>query len=241
MDGERSADVSGEVRGISIIIPAFNEAENLPIVVREVQQVARELALPDGHEIVIVDDGSRDGTREVVTRIAAENAHVVVCKHATNRGLGAALLTGYAAAEKPFVCYFPADGQVPPSTLHDLISAIGPAEIVTTAYDTRPDTPIRLLQSRVERLIIRLLFPEAPDIRGVPRLMRRGVPAELPLSSSSGFVNFELLLMAARRGRKIETVIIGCRPRIGGESKVNNWRTILRTLRELVKLRCRRF
>ena len=239
-----NADPAGTVTRIdslSIIIPAFNEAENLPIVIDDVQREAGKHVADGQCEIIIVDDGSQDETSTVAGKAGEQDTRIVVRRHPQNRGLGAAIRTGYEAATMSYVCYFTADGQVPVSSLPQLIDAIGDADIVTTAYTARPDRGIRLLQSKVERLIIRMLFPGTPDIRGVPRFMKREVVTQIPMTSTSGFVNFELLLRATRNNLKIVTVYIDCLERLGGQSKVNNYRTIFKILIEMLKLRFRLF
>ena len=115
-------DKAGETRPVAVIIPAYNEAENLPDTLSQLpfHRVA-------DMRVIVVDDGSTDGTTEVAQRHGAD----LVVRHNTNRGLGAALRTGLAAAREMdarAAVYIDADGEYPPSQIPDLLKPIDDGE-----------------------------------------------------------------------------------------------------------------
>jgi phenylacetate-CoA ligase len=103
---------------LSVIAPCYNEAANLPELVERVRLLfaRRELA----GELILVDDGSSDATAEVMARLAADHAFVVVCRHATNRGIAAAWRTGLGQARGQYVCLVDADLQYQPEDIDRL-------------------------------------------------------------------------------------------------------------------------
>jgi glycosyltransferase involved in cell wall biosynthesis len=107
------------VTGYSIVVPAFNEAAGLPTVLEELVRTC-----PDA-EVVVVNDGSTDGTERV-----AREFPVTVVSHQVNRGYGAALKTGIAQAKHDFVVFFDADGQHDPARIRRMLDALEAADLV---------------------------------------------------------------------------------------------------------------
>src|SRR6266480_561280 len=126
---------------VSVLVPAKDEAENLPEFVR----LAREalLPLPYACELVIVDDGSHDGTPRVLAELAAKHPFVRVVTHRAQRGIADALKSGADAARGRVLVFYPADLQYLPSDIPSLVAPIlaGEADVVTGTkqgqYDKR--------------------------------------------------------------------------------------------------------
>ena len=126
---------------VSVLVPAKDEAENLPEFVR----LAREalLPLPYACELVIVDDGSHDGTPRVLAELAAKHPFVRVVTHRAQRGIADALKSGADAARGRVFVFYPADLQYLPADIPGLVAPIleGRADIVTGTkqghYDKR--------------------------------------------------------------------------------------------------------
>src|SRR5438876_118089 len=97
---------------LSIVVPAFNEAGNLERVIERTISTLDNAAWLRGYEVIVVDDGSGDGTGQLAEQLAGTHRAVSVVHHAANRGFGAAVRSGYAAAHGRFVSVVPADGEV---------------------------------------------------------------------------------------------------------------------------------
>ncbi len=126
---------------VSVLVPAKDEAENLPELVR----LAREalLPLPYACELIVVDDGSRDATPEVLRDLAARHAFLRVVTHRAQHGIADALRSGADAARGRVLVFYPADLQYAPADIPALVAPIlaGEADLVTGAkqgqYDKR--------------------------------------------------------------------------------------------------------
>lgn len=114
----------GQPSGLSIVLPAYNEAEALPHTHQKLLMLARDLKEQRGLaiEIIYVDDGSRDGTAAVARALPADGADIQVVSFSRNFGKEAALLAGLDHARFGAVLFMDADGQHPPSFVHGLVA-----------------------------------------------------------------------------------------------------------------------
>jgi glycosyltransferase involved in cell wall biosynthesis len=104
---------------LSVIIFCYNEAESLEILVRQVLDTISSVA--SGFEIIIVNDGSTDATKEVAEKIVVTTAaNIRLVNHAANLGIGMALFTGYSQAKYDYVCAIPGDGQFDVALLKEI-------------------------------------------------------------------------------------------------------------------------
>jgi glycosyltransferase involved in cell wall biosynthesis len=220
---------------ITSCVFAWDEVETLRTVVEEQLGALRGLGV--SYELLIIDDGSTDGTGEEADRLAQEHAQVRVIHHGDNRGLGGVYRTGFANARGVFVTFFPADGQFPASILASYYPLVESWDMVLGHLPGRRDTMVGAVLGRIERLLYRVAVSEMPRLEGV-FMFRREILSRLPLRSAGrGWtVVWELLLRAQRGGYRL----VGCpntlRPRTHGASKVNNLRTIAANLRQLFAL-----
>jgi glycosyltransferase involved in cell wall biosynthesis len=223
---------------ITCAVLAWNEVATLRSVVEELRPALRDLKV--SYEILVIDDGSTDGSSEVADALAAESDDVRVVHHGENRGLGGAYRTGFREARGTYLTFFPADGQFPGSILPSFYPLIERYDMVLGNLPARRDSFRGRVLTRAERLVYRVIFGAMPRLEGV-FMMRRSMLAELPLKSEGrGWVNvMELLIRAARGGYRLVGVPTVLRPRSSGTSKVNNLRTIRANVEQLVKLRRR--
>ncbi len=219
---------------LSLIVPAYNEAENLPRVLDEA--LAFLPAACSESEVLVVDDGSGDGTAEVLR--GYDRPPVRVLTHPRNQGLTAALRTGFFGARHDFITWVPADGQIPLPELGKLLAAWDGEDLFLSTYRRRPDGPVRLLMSRTVRLLLRAATGLTARLEG-PYLFRRSLLGELNLVSrtSAGSIGLEIAAKVQALGRRIGTVEIECAPRLSGRSKVANLRNILQYFDEIYRIR----
>ncbi|HJZ88002.1 MAG TPA: glycosyltransferase family 2 protein [Polyangia bacterium] len=224
---------------LSVVMPAYNEAANLPAVAPRVLEAGRRACpQPDGFELVLVDDGSTDATAAALAALASAHPDVRVLTHERNRGLTAALRTGYYAARKEFVLFIPADGQIPPESIAAFLAAAPGHDVVLSNYRHRPDGLSRAVLSRGLRLLLRVALGFGDRADG-PYLFRRALIDQIPLVAerSAGSIGFEIAAKARAAGRPMTTIEIDCLPRLSGSSKVANARNILQYLVEIARIR----
>lgn len=223
---------------ISIVVPAYNEEGSICQVVDEILGVLRRVA--SRYEVVVVDDGSTDATHALADQMSEKDEHVVALHHSENRGMGAALRTGYANARCEWVTFLPGDGQIASEELLKFIPLTDQADVITAYYVRRPHKHswYRAIFTGGMSLLARIFLGQLPR-RGGNLMFRRRLLQEIGLRSDTGMVNREILLEAMRRGYRIREVAIEGRPRLSGHTKTANPRMIARMFLELVRLRLR--
>jgi glycosyltransferase involved in cell wall biosynthesis len=222
---------------VSVVIMAFDELAHLPAVFREIKTALDECA--ESYEILIVDDGSRDGTAELADRLAKEDPdRVRVVHHGENQGLGGVYRTGFAEARGAVLTFFPADGQFPASIVRKFLPRMEENDLVLgyLECDRRPLAG-RLLSS-LERACYTLLFQGFPRFQGIFMVRREHVASLALRSSGRGWgIVMELILEMKRRGRTMTSEPTEIRPRQGDRSKVTDPRTVWANARQLLALR----
>lgn len=224
---------------VSVVVMAYNELASLAGVVREIREALDRLG--PGHEILIVDDGSMDGTGAAADALARELLGVRVVHHDPNGGLGAVYRTGFDQAHGDYVTFFPADGQFPATILAQFVPLIAGADLVLGWFDQGREPRLAKLLSACERAFYALLFGALPRFRGI-LMLRRSLLAGIPLVSRgrSWVVVMELLIKASRAGARIRGgVTTPIRPRASGVSKVRNLRTVVASVLSVLDLRRR--
>jgi glycosyltransferase involved in cell wall biosynthesis len=221
---------------LTIFFPAFNEEEIIEKTVRDASSFAASVA--DDYEVIVVDDGSSDGTAAAVERLAAVDPHVRLARHDRNRGYGAALRTGFAQARKNLVFFTDADGQFDVSQLPRLIALLGDAPVVVGYRIKRSDPPHRLFIAKTYNLIVRLMFGlRVRDIDCAFKLFRREVLSHVSLESNGAFISSELLIKLRRAGVPIAECGVDHYPRTTGYSKGASFGVIIKTIRDILRLR----
>jgi glycosyltransferase involved in cell wall biosynthesis len=217
---------------LTIVIPAYNERANLPRVVADALAFARHACTR--FQLLVVDDGSKDGTADSV----APAPELRIVRHERNRGLTAALRTGFYGATTDFVTWIPADGQIPLPELGKILDAWHGEDLVLSTYRRRGDGMARMILSRGLRLLLFVATGLRDRLEGV-YLFRRGLIDEMELVStrSAGAIGFEIAVKARRLGKRLASTEIECAPRLSGRSKVANARNIADSFAELWRIR----
>ena len=221
---------------LSIVVPAFNEEANLAPVIRRTVEALEAAFAPGGCEIVIVNDGSRDGTGRVADELARLLPQIQVVHHASNQGFGAALRSGYLRAGGQFCVAIPADGEVGIEEALSLFAAKGDADVMVSRRVRSVSTGREVL-TKGWHVLMTLLA--GADLRGRDGIyvIRTSLVQQMRLHSSTGLVNLEILMLCHQRGARIHEGVMHASPRLSGESKVTNVRTVVKVLWEMVKLR----
>lgn len=221
---------------LTAVIMAYNEAANLEAVVKEIAAILASIGCT--HEILIVDDGSTDGTGELANRLRDEIASVRVLHHPQNLGLGGVYRTGFTESRGRYVTFFPADGQFPATIIQQFYPRMADVDMVLGYLPQRKRSLLAELLSLVERVLYQIVLGPMPKFQGIA-MFRRDLLNEFTLySTGRGWaVLMEFILRVARAGYRVESMPTEIRPRLSGVSKVNNWRTIWANFKQVLALR----
>jgi glycosyltransferase involved in cell wall biosynthesis len=223
---------------LSVVVMAFNEVESVDLTVHELLDCLRQQN--ESFEILVIDDGSVDGTSALVDRLTADIPEVRVVHHEVNRGLGAVYRSGFEYARGDLLTFFPADGQFPASIIPEFLRAMDGREMVLGYLPDRTDSMLGRALSWGERRLYSWLLGPVPRFQGVLMFRRRLLESIDLYSEGRGWVVLmELIVRVTRLGAKTISLPTSVRPRRTGHSKVTNLRTINANLRELWKLRGR--
>ncbi|HEY8168294.1 MAG TPA: glycosyltransferase family 2 protein [Candidatus Limnocylindrales bacterium] len=233
---------SSRVAALTYFFPAHNEAENIEALVAEALESLPALA--ETFEIIAVDDGSKDGTAAIADRLAEQHPGVVrVVHHPVNRGYGAALRSGFAAAGHPLIAFTDGDRQFRVADIGRLLarSAAADAPDVVVGYRLRrADPTIRLVYARAYRFCLRLFYGlPVRDVDCACKLFRREALEGIRLESGGAFLSAELLIKVRARGRSIGEVGVPHHPRTAGQASGADPRVVARAIRDFWRLRLR--
>lgn len=217
-------------KDLSIVVPVFNEVENVrPLLDEITTALASE---PIDYEVVFVDDGSTDGSTELLRQLAAENSRVVVIQFRRNHGQTAAFAAGFDYAHGRTILTIDADRQNDPADIPKLIAKLNEGfDVVNGWRQNRQDA---FLMRKLPSYIANRLIARASDVqlhdRGCSlRLFRAEVTQDLHLYGEMHRFIPEMVNFA---GYSMAEVPVNHRPRVAGESKYG----LSRTFRVLVDL-----
>jgi predicted glycoside hydrolase/deacetylase ChbG (UPF0249 family) len=221
----------------------WNEEAYVVDVVREVATVGDSLVaagLISTFELVAVDDGSGDTTRELLEELGGARPWIRTVVHTRNLGLGAAVRSGFSGARGDVVLYTDADL---PCALGEAARALAllrgcDADIVTAWRTTRDEGPRRAVYSVVYNRLVRAMFGlDVRDVNFAFKLIRREVLDKVTLRSEGSFIDAELLIRARRQGFRCVQMPVEYHPRTRGVSTLSSAATVRRIVRELAAVR----
>jgi glycosyltransferase involved in cell wall biosynthesis len=230
---QRSIEVSAEKPSVTVLVAAYNEAPVIGDVVR-----AALRAVPSG-EVLVVDDGSTDGTSQVSAHAGAR-----VLRLAVNGGKGAAVRRGLGEARGEVVVLIDGDGQDDPLEIPRLLEALEPGvELVVGSrfigrFEPGAITPVNRFGNRFLTSVINLLFSaHLTDTQAGFKAFRAETLRHLNLSAHRFDIEVDLLLGVLRNGGRVVEVPVRRAPRQHGESRLNSLIDGARILRRIVGLR----
>lgn len=223
---------------ITVVLPAYNEGENVAEAVSSVIEVMDSIT-PD-YEVIVVDDGSSDGTSQVVEDLMERYPQVRLIRHPANRGYGGALRSGFEAARGDLIFFTSSDNQYDVAEINKLLPLIEEADIVAGYRAKRQDPLIRRFFAWGWNTLVRLLFGYAArDIDCAFKLFRRDVLDRVPLTSMGAMIDTELLVGARKRGLRVREVAVSHFPRQAGRQTGARVDVIVKAFRDLWDFRSR--
>jgi glycosyltransferase involved in cell wall biosynthesis len=225
---------------LTFFFPAYDEEENVEETVRRALDEIGPL-VHGSIEVLIVDDGSTDRTPELADGLAASDPRVRV-HHQPNRGYGGALRAGFEHASGELIGFSDGDLQFDLAEMSRLLGRLDaaprPVDAVIGYRIKRRDPPHRIFIAKTYNAIVSILFGlRVRDIDCAMKLFRREVFDGLRLDTDSPFLSAELLIKLRARGERIAQVGVNHYPRAAGTNTGASFRKILRTFRDIGKLR----
>lgn len=223
---------------ISLVLPAYNEAENIEPMIAEAIPALEANA--DDYEIIVVDDGSSDETASVTKRVMEEHPHVRLIQHPVNQGFGAAVFSGFTNAVKDWIFYTDADRQFVLSELERFVPLMDQADLIAGYRAPRRDPFLRVFYGKGWSMLCTLLFGyTVRDVDCGFKLFRREIIRELAprIASRGATFSIEWLVRAKRSGYRFVELPVTHRPRVAGSQTGANINVIVRAFRELVRVR----
>jgi glycosyltransferase involved in cell wall biosynthesis len=215
----------------------YNEEGNIEHAVTSALAVLA--GLTDRYEVIVVNDGGRDRTGAIADRLAAANPLVRVVHHPVNRGYGAALRSGLAAARYPLVVLADGDNQFDLNELPVLLRNVANSDIASGYRIARRDPAFRRLNAFMYNQAARLLFSiRVRDVNCGFKVYRRSLVERLlpQLRSTGALINVEMLARARKLGATVTEVGVHHYPRETGQPTGGNPAVIFRAFREMLEL-----
>jgi glycosyltransferase involved in cell wall biosynthesis len=227
---------SGPLKGLSIFFPAYNDSGTIASLVITALITAR--GLTSDYEVIVVNDGSADGTASILDELARTYPEVRVVHHETNRGYGGALRTGFATATRELVFYTDGDAQYDPAEMEILWRRFDAGVDMVNGYKISRSDPIhRLIIGRIYHHTVKLLFGlTVRDVDCDFRMMRRSIFEKVQLEKNSGVICLEMMKKITDAGFRIAEVPVHHYHRAYGKSQFFNYGRLYRTAIDVYRL-----
>ncbi|MBI4122628.1 MAG: glycosyltransferase family 2 protein [Parcubacteria group bacterium] len=221
---------------ITAFFPCYNDKGTIAALVLEVKKVLERIT--DDYEIIVIDDGSMDGSRELLLELQHDVARLKLVMHEKNRGYGGALRSGFAAAAKELIFYTDGDGQYDVRELPLLLEKMDDDVDIVNGFKIKRNDPFhRIIIGWIYQEAMRLVFwlpIRDPDCDY--RLIRRAVFGRVRLTSSTGTITIEMVKKFQQAGFRFAEVGVHHYFRTYGTSQFFNFRRVFRTLWKLLFL-----
>jgi glycosyltransferase involved in cell wall biosynthesis len=221
---------------ISAFFPCYNDERTIAGLVREADAQLR--CATDDYEIIVVNDGSRDGSAAVLAELTQQVPRLKVVTHPVNRGYGGALRSGFGAATKDLVFYTDGDGQYDVKEFPIMLALlVDDTDFVNGMKMERSDAAYRVFVGNLHKFVTRWAFwLPIDDVDCDYRLIRRSVLERVDLRSNSGSICVELVKRAERAGARFRQVSVRHYPRQFGSSQFFRPGRILKTYADLARM-----
>lgn len=222
------------IGSVSLIIPAYNDEETVGRLIDDADVLLAEVA--SDYEIIVVNDGSKDMTLDVIKGRAEVNPHVKLINHPVNKGFGYTIRELYLAGTKELVFSLPGDYQYAPKELLAMAKGLDTHDFVIGLRVNRNDPPRRKMQSKIYNFMLRTFYGHRhKDVNSI-KLFRRRILDKIELKSYTPFVDAELCIRAERAGFTVIELPIEHLPRTTQGASGGKFSVIWDTFSDLVKM-----
>ncbi len=218
---------------ISAFFPACNDEASIGKIIQTMAWMLPKLT--SDYEVVVVNDGSRDGTGSLLDKLSREYGFLKVIHHGVNRGYGAALITGFANCSKDLIFYTDGDGQYDVEELPRLLGVFNEQVDLVNGYKiSRSDPGHRIVLGYIYQRLMRFLFHlNVRDVDCDFRLFRRSLLTSTPLTCDSGVICLEMVKKFQTRGCRIIEVPVHHYHRRSGSSEFFRFKHLRKVLAQL--------
>ena len=228
--------MKSNIRSLSIFLPAYNESENIS---KSVNALIKSIPENIIYELIVVDDGSTDSTPQIVRNLIKNNDKIRLIRHRKNMGYGSAIATGLRASKKDWIFFADSDAQFDYRQIKKFINASNNYDMVIGYREKRADPFVRKLNSNIYNLCVKIIYRFwVKDVNCAFKLVKREVYENIkPIGSKGALVSAEIIIKAKREKYNILELPVRHLPRKKGVQTGANIKVILRSFKEIIKLR----
>lgn len=228
-----------KIESLSLFFPAYNEEANAKETILKAIKVLEKNV--KNWEILVINDGSKDRTKEIVEAIQKGDKRVRLINHGVNRGYGAAFKSGLYNAKYDWITFTDIDGQFDFSEITNFFEKQREtnADLVIGYYKKRQVSKFKIVTSRMWELVVFLLFGlHVKDIDCGFKLISKKVVDRIPkLESERGaFISSEFLIKSRKAGFKIVEIPVTHYPRVAGKGTGRDLMVIVKSFVDLFRL-----
>jgi len=219
---------------LSVFFPCFNEQENVPFFINEALAVLPKVAKK--FEIIVLNDGSVDGTKKVAQEFVKSHKNVRLISHKKNRGYGATLKTGFKTAQYKWVFFTDGDLQFSLKEVTLLVEHAEDFEAVIGYRKKRADSDDRVRNASLYKYFVDILFRlHVKDIDCAFKLFKTEVINSMKLEADGAFISAEILYKLKKKKVAFKQVPVSHFPRKFGQPTGANLKVILKACLEILK------
>lgn len=224
------------LKSLSVFLPAYNEEDSIATTVENVVKVLKELKID--WEVLVINDGSKDQTAEVVKKLGKKYPNVKLVNHEVNKGYGRALKTGFSSARYPWVAFVDSDGQFDFEEIKKLIAKTDEADVILGYRLNRADPfQRRIFTWGWKMLAMVLLGLNVRDYSCGFKLIKKKVIEDIsPIESEEKVTQIEMLIKAKKKGYKFAEVGVHHYPRTAGVPTGANMSVVLKSFADMLRL-----
>jgi len=221
-------------RRVSVFLPAYNEVDNLERSVADIVWAADQVLTE--YEVLIIDDGSIDGTAALADRLAGKNPRIRAIHQPRNLGIAAAYERALGEARLDYFSFLPADGEIASESVRDILGSVGQADIVAP-YHQNPSArqPHRRFLTWASTALVNVLFGQRMHYYQGPCIYPVALARALPKSAGGFYFVTQMLIHALHAGYTYVEVGLTHVDRTHGRSKAVSAGNILKALRTIAQ------
>ncbi|MCG3197830.1 MAG: glycosyltransferase family 2 protein [Candidatus Omnitrophica bacterium] len=222
-------------KSLTVFFPAHNEVDNIGALVRATDETLSNLVTD--YEIIVVNDGSTDGTRELLDSLVREVPRLRPVHHEKNKGYGGAVRTGFESATKELVFFSDGDGQFDIREIDKFLAEIDQYDAILGYRIDRKDPFHRKVFAKCWGMLIRILFGfRVRDLDCAFKMFHRSLLEGMKLEAEGAMVTVNLLANLQKKKFRYKEIGVHHYPRTAGVQSGGSPKVILRAFRELFKL-----